>query len=56
MLGSGSLFLGHAHPRIQAAVAEQAGRGTHFFAYLNETAVAYARRLKPLVRCAEGCA
>ncbi|GJD52527.1 Glutamate-1-semialdehyde 2,1-aminomutase [Methylobacterium crusticola] len=53
VLGSGSLFLGHAHPRIQAAVAEQAGRGTHFFAYLNETAVAYGRRLKPLVRCAE---
>jgi glutamate-1-semialdehyde 2,1-aminomutase len=53
VLGSGSLFLGHANPAIQHAVADQALRSTQFFPYLNETAIAYARRLKPLIRCAE---
>ncbi len=53
VLGSGTLFLGHAHPAIQAAVADQAKRGTHFFAYLNEQAVALARRLEPYIACAE---
>lgn len=53
VLGSGSLFLGHAHPGIVRAVTEQAGKGTHFFALLNEVAIEYGRRLKPLIRCAE---
>lgn len=53
VLGSGALFLGHAHPAIQAAVTAQAAKGTHTFAYLNQTAVELARRLQPLVRCAE---
>jgi glutamate-1-semialdehyde 2,1-aminomutase len=53
VLGSGALFLGHAHPAIAKAVTEQASRGTHFFAYLNQPAVEYARRLQPLIRCAE---
>jgi glutamate-1-semialdehyde 2,1-aminomutase len=53
VLGSGAMFLGHAHPAVQRAVAEQAGRGTHFFAYLNQTAVELARRVLPHLRCAE---
>lgn len=53
VLGSGPLVLGHAHPAIQKAVAEQAGRGTHFFAYLNERAVDLARKVTPYIRCAE---
>ena len=53
VLGSGAMFLGHAHPAVQKAVAEQAGRGTHFFAYLNQTAVELAHRVTPLLRCAE---
>jgi glutamate-1-semialdehyde 2,1-aminomutase len=53
VLGSGTMFIGHAHPKIQKAVADQVARGTHFFAYLNEPAVELARRLKPYIRCAE---
>ncbi len=53
VLGSGALVLGHAHPAIQTAVADQATRGTHFFAYLNEPAVTYADRLCTLIPCAE---
>ncbi len=29
VMGHGSLLLGHAHPAVTAAVAEQVGRGTH---------------------------
>lgn len=53
VLGSGALVLGHAHPAVQQAVADQAMRGTHFFAYLNEPAVKYAERLRPYIRCGE---
>ncbi len=53
VLGSGALVLGHAHPAIQRAIADQATRGTHFFAYLNEPAVQLARRVTPYIRCAE---
>ena len=53
VLGSGALVLGHSHPAIQKAVAEQAGLGTHFFAYLNARAVDLARKVTPYIRCAE---
>lgn len=53
VLGSGPLVLGHAHPAIQKAVAEQAGLGTHFFAYLNARAIDLARKVTPYIRCAE---
>lgn len=53
VLGSGALVLGHAHPAVQKAIAEQATRGTHFFAYLNEQAVEYAERLCQHIKCAE---
>ena len=52
-LGSGPLVLGHAHPAIQKAIAEQATQGTHFFAYLNARAVDLARKVTPHMRCAE---
>lgn len=52
-LGSGSLFLGHAHPAIVRAVTERAVKGTHFFAYLNESALALAEKFCALVPCAE---
>ena len=52
-LGSGPLVLGHAHPCVQKAVAEQAMQGTHFFAYLNARAIELARKVKPYMRCAE---
>jgi glutamate-1-semialdehyde 2,1-aminomutase len=53
VLGSGSLFLGHAHPVLQKAIVDQVQRGMHFFAYLNEQAVTLAERLAPHMRCAE---
>ena len=53
VLGSGTFFVGHAHPQIQAAVATQLKSGTQFFAYLNTTALDLARRLKTHIRCAE---
>ena len=53
VLGSGAMFLGHAHPAVQQAVVDQAGRGTMFFAYLNQPAVDLAARVTPHMRCAE---
>lgn len=52
-LGSGPLVLGHAHPAVINAVADQATRGTHFFAYLNEPSVRLATRVVASVPCAE---
>ncbi|MCU0281701.1 MAG: aspartate aminotransferase family protein [Acidimicrobiia bacterium] len=42
--GFGVMAMGHAHPVIAAAIAEVAGRGTHFAAP-NESAVRVAREL-----------
>lgn len=53
VLGSGTFFIGHAHPTVCAALTEQLSSGTQFFAYLNTVAIEYARRLKPHIRCAE---
>ena len=53
VLGSGTMFVGHAHPKIQKAVSDQVTRGTHFFAYLNEQAIELAARVTPYMRCAE---
>ena len=53
VLGSGTFFLGHSHPAIQTAISQQVSYGTHFFAYLNEQAIEFARRLKPIIRCCE---
>lgn len=53
VLGSGTFFVGHAHPRIAEAVSAQAAEGTQFFAYLNTRALDLARRLRGHIRCAE---
>ncbi|MEM8853815.1 MAG: aminotransferase class III-fold pyridoxal phosphate-dependent enzyme [Pseudomonadota bacterium] len=52
-LGSGPLVLGHAHPAVAKAIAEQATRGSHFFAYLNENALELARKVAEIVPCAD---
>ncbi|MGH2730674.1 MAG: aspartate aminotransferase family protein, partial [Actinomycetota bacterium] len=43
--GFGSMVVGHAHPRIRAAIERAAATGTHFAA-TTETAVALAEELK----------
>lgn len=52
MLGAGPLVLGHAHPRISSAIAEQAAKGTHFFG-LAANAVELAERVCGIVPSAE---
>ncbi|GIX47387.1 MAG: aspartate aminotransferase family protein [Candidatus Tectimicrobiota bacterium] len=52
LLGSGPMILGHAHPRVVAAVQEQLGRGSTFF-YLNDKAIALAEAIVAAVPCAE---
>ena len=52
-LGSGPLILGHAHPAVVQATTAQCARGTHFFAYLNEPSIRFARKIVDLVPCAE---
>jgi glutamate-1-semialdehyde 2,1-aminomutase len=51
-LGSGPMLLGHAHPDVVAAVREQAGRGTTFYAP-NERAFDLAERIVDAVPCGE---
>jgi glutamate-1-semialdehyde 2,1-aminomutase len=51
-LGNGALLLGHAHPAIVAAVAEAAGRGTHF-GNDHPDQVRWAEAIQRLVPCAE---
>ncbi len=53
VLGSGTFFIGHAHPKVQEAVHAQLANGTHFFAYLNTLAIKLGARLKTHIRCAE---
>jgi glutamate-1-semialdehyde 2,1-aminomutase len=52
LLASGPLILGHAHPRVNAAVAEQLARGSAFHA-LNRPAVDLAARLVEIPGCVE---
>jgi glutamate-1-semialdehyde 2,1-aminomutase len=52
VLGSGPMVIGHAHPRVVAAVQEQAARGTTFYA-MNDVAPRLAARIIDLVPCAE---
>jgi glutamate-1-semialdehyde 2,1-aminomutase len=51
VLGSGPMILGHAHPRVVAAIQEQAARGTTFYA-MNDIAPRLAARIADLVACA----
>ena len=52
VLGSGPMVIGHAHPRVVAAVQEQVARGTTFYA-MNDVAPRLAARIVELVPCAE---
>src|SRR3954464_15972165 len=52
LLGSGPMFIGHAHPEVNAAVVEQVGRGSTFFAY-NEHGIALAAEIVEAMPCAE---
>jgi glutamate-1-semialdehyde 2,1-aminomutase len=52
LLGSGPMFLGHAHPEVQAAVAAQLPKGTTFFA-LSEPGIHLAEAIVEAVPCAE---
>ncbi len=52
LLGSGPMILGHAHPRVVAAVQEQTLKGTTFF-YLNDRVVELAEAIVSAVPCAE---
>ena len=52
LLGSGPMVVGHAHPRVVAAVQEQVERGSTFFAD-NEDAILLAEEIARAVPCAD---
>ena len=52
LIGSGPMFIGHCHPRVERAVAEQIGRGLTFFA-LNAAGIALAEAICDAVPCAD---
>lgn len=52
LLGSGPMFVGHAHPEVNAAVQAQLSKGTTFFAN-NRHGVALAAAIVDAVPCAE---
>ena len=52
LLGSGPMFVGHAHPEVTAAVQDQLARGTTFFAN-NESGIRLAAEVVDAVACAD---
>ncbi len=52
LLGSGPMFLGHAHPKVLAAVEAQLPRGTTFFVN-SEPGIRLAAEIVDAVPCAE---
>lgn len=52
MLGSGPVLLGHAHPEVTAAIAEQAARGSTLYV-LNSPTVELAQRITEVMPCAQ---
>ncbi len=52
LLGSGPMLVGHAHPEVNAAVLEQIGHGSTFFAN-NEHGIRLAAEIVEAVACAE---
>ncbi|MGA9866594.1 MAG: aminotransferase class III-fold pyridoxal phosphate-dependent enzyme [Acetobacteraceae bacterium] len=52
LLGSGPMFVGHAHPEVLEAVREQVGRGTTFFAN-SEPGIRLAAAIVDAVPCAD---
>jgi glutamate-1-semialdehyde 2,1-aminomutase len=53
VLGGGPMILGHRHPEVEAATVAQVRRGTQFYSYLNEPAIALAAALVDAVPCAD---
>src|SRR5205823_7139536 len=51
-MGHGALILGHNHPRVTEAVAEQVHKGTHYGA-CHELEVAWAEQIQRLIPSAE---
>ncbi len=51
LLGSGPMFLGHAHPKVLAAVEAQLPRGTTFFVN-SEPGIRLAAEIVDAVPCA----
>lgn len=52
VMGHGALLLGHAHPEVAAAVAEQVRKGTHYGA-CHELEMSWAEWVKRLIPSAE---
>jgi glutamate-1-semialdehyde 2,1-aminomutase len=52
LLGAGPMFIGHGHPKVLAAVEDQLGRGTTFFAG-NEYGIELAEIIVDAVPCAQ---
>src|SRR5246127_4415372 len=52
LLGSGPMFIGHAHPDVTAAVLAQVPRGSTFFAN-NEHGIRLAAEIVDAVACAD---
>jgi glutamate-1-semialdehyde 2,1-aminomutase len=52
LLGSGPMFIGHAHPEVTAAIQEQVPLGTTFFGN-NRHGIALAEAIVDAVPCAE---
>ena len=52
LLGSGPMLIGHANPEVTAAIAEQVGHGTTFFAN-NRHGIELAEAIVAAVPCAE---
>ena len=52
LLGSGPMLVGHGHPHVTNAVAEQLPRGTTFFAN-NEHGIRLAEAIVAAIPCAE---
>src|SRR5262249_50282064 len=52
LLGSGPMFLGHAHPAVTRAVIDQLSHGTTYF-HVSEPAIRLADEICRAVPCAE---
>lgn len=52
LLGSGPMFIGHCHPKVDAAVIEQVAKGSTFFAD-NEHGIRLAESIVDAVPCVE---
>lgn len=52
LLGSGPMFLGHAHPAVVAAMQAQLGKGNSYL-MVNEPAILLSREIVELVPCAD---